>query len=290
MKILYLNIHMHYKNHHALTNYKNIEFTTIYSAQELTNIELSKFDAVYSPSQPIDVSLYPNTTFIFGPHFSVFPVKQHMDLIRKPNSIYIQPSEWASKVWQNNILCDKLKIQSLPFGVDTNKFNKNHQISERNLIFLYYKTRFPQELILMEQFLKNKNINYKIFNYDTKYNENEFINYLKNSKYGIWVGRHESQGFALEEALSCDVPLLVWNTKSMNQEYGQNYEDISATTIPYWDERCGEYFFNIKELEEKFNLFLSKIETYKPREYILENLSFESCEQQLINIINNIYC
>ena len=47
----------------------------------------------------------------------------------------------------------------------------------------------------------------------------------------------------------------------MNQEYGQNYEDISATTIPYWDERCGEYFFNIKELEEKFNLFLSKIES-----------------------------
>jgi glycosyltransferase involved in cell wall biosynthesis len=285
MKILYLNINMHYKNHHALMNYKNIEFTTIHSVQQIQNIDLSKFNAVYSPSQPIDVSLYPNTKFIFGPHFSVFPVKHQIDLIKNNNSVYIQPSEWVVQLWQNNILCDKLKIKSLPFGVDLNTFNEIKPIKERNEVFLYYKTRFPKELILMEQFLKIKNINYKIFNYDTKYNENEFINYLKNSKYGIWVGRHESQGFALEEALSCNIPLLVWNTKSMNQEYRANYQDISATTIPYWDTKCGEYFYNIEELEEKFNLFLSKIETYKPREYILENLSFEVCEKQLMNLL-----
>ena len=97
---------------------------------------------------------------------------------------------------------------------------------------------------------------------------------------------HESQGFALQESLSCNVPLLVWNIKSMNQEYGQNYDDIPATTIPYWDERCGEYFYKIEELEDKFNLFLSKIELYKPREYILDNLSFEVCEQKLLNILN----
>ena len=74
----------------------------------------------------------------------------------------------------------------------------------------------------------------------------------------------------------------------MRQEYGSSYNDIPATTIPYWDERCGEYFYNINELEDKFNLFLSKLETYKPREYILENLSMEVCEQKLIEIIKNI--
>jgi glycosyltransferase involved in cell wall biosynthesis len=140
----------------------------------------------------------------------------------------------------------------------------------------------------MESFLKSKSIEYFVFSYDTKYNENTYIEYLKNSKYGIWVGRHESQGFALEEALSCDIPLLVWNVKSMNEEYRQNYEDIPATVIPYWNERCGEYFYNIQELEETFNKFISKIETYRPREYILENLSMELCEKKFIDIIENI--
>ena len=52
-----------------------------------------------------------------------------------------------------------------------------------------------------------------------------FFNYLQNSKYGIWLDAHESQGFALQEALSCNVPLLVWNISSMNQEYNSTYNN-----------------------------------------------------------------
>ena len=285
MKILYLNIGMHHKNQHALINYKNIIFECIYSTHELQNIDLSQYDAVYSPSEPIDVSIYPNTKFIFGPHFSVFPVKQHMDLIKNNNSIYIQPSEWAADVWINNYLCNNLKIKPTPFGLDTNKFSEIKPTSERVKIIIYYKGRTQCDLNLIEEFFKNKNINYEIFSYRNRYNEIDYLNYLQQSKYGIWVDAHESQGFALQEALSCNVPLLVWSIKSMNQEYGQNYDDIPATTIPYWDERCGEYFYNIEELEEKFNTFLSKIESYKPREYILENLSFDVCEQKFLQLL-----
>ena len=126
---------------------------------------------------------------------------------------------------------------------------------------------------LILDFFQNKNIEIQLFNYSSGYSEEEYLNCLQNSKYGIWIGRHESQGFALEEALSCNVPLFVWNVSSMNQEYGYNYQDIPATVIPYWDERCGEFFYEKENLEEKFHLFESKLETYKPREYILENLS-----------------
>jgi glycosyltransferase involved in cell wall biosynthesis len=116
----------------------------------------------------------------------------------------------------------------------------------------------------------------------------DYINYLHESKYGIWIGCHESQGFALQEALSCNVPLLVWNVESMNQEYGCNYIDIPATTTPYWDERCGEYFYDSNNFEDIFNKFIFNIENYRPREYILENLSMEVCEKKLIDTINNI--
>jgi hypothetical protein len=279
---------MHLKNHNSMMSYKNITLYVIENPDILNKMDLSQFDCVYSPQIPIDVNKYPNTKFIFGPHFSVFPEKQHMDLIRRDNVTYVQPSEWAAKIWKDNPLCNNIKIKPLPFGVDTNKFNNNKPITERNNVMIYFKHRNPIDLVLIENYMKSKSINYTVFSYDNKYCENDYINYLQNTKFCIWVDAHESQGFALEEALSCDVPLLVWNVKSMNQEYKSSYNNITATTIPYWDERCGEFFYNIKALDIVFNLFISRLETYKPREYILENLSMDKCEQKLIDIIQNI--
>ena len=287
MKILYINIGMHLKNHNALMSYKNITFYVI-NHNNLDNINLNDFDCVYSPSVPFDVSLYPNTKFIFGPHFSVFPELHQMNIINKSNVIYIQPSKWVVELWKYFPHCKNIKIISLPFGVETNKFNEIKPFIDRTKVFIYCKRRDPNELNLIKKILSDRNIEYKIFDYLQKYNENEYINYLQNSKYGVWLDAHESQGFALQEALSCNVPLFVWNIKSMKQEYGSSYNDIPATTIPYWDERCGEFFYNTTELEDRFNLFLSKLETYKPREYILENLSMEVCEKKLIEVIQNI--
>ena len=109
--------------------------------------------------------------------------------------------------------------------------------------------------------------------------------FRSNAKYGIVLDAHESQGFAIEEALSCDVPLLVWNVSSMSQEEGINYPDIPATSIPYWDKRCGEYFYNQEEFKSIFDEFISKLNTYKPREFILENLSVEKCSEKFKNLI-----
>ena len=268
-------------------NYNNINFFII-NHTNINLYDLSQFDCVYSPAIPIDVSKYPNTKFIFGPHFSVFPEKNHMDIINKSkNTIYIQPSEWVVQLWNTYHYCNNIKIKALPFGVDTNKFINIKTISEKKLVFIYFKRRNTIELNFLLDFLQSKNIEFKIFNYTEKYSEEEYINYLQNSKFGIWLDAHESQGFALEEALSCDVPLLVWNISSMNQEYGSNYTNISATTIPYWDERCGEYFYDVNELDNIFDKFISKLNNYKPREYILENLTFEKCEEKLINIYKN---
>jgi glycosyltransferase involved in cell wall biosynthesis len=195
------------------------------------------------------------------------------------------PGKWCVDDWKQNIKCKNLNMDYCPFGVDTEKFDEYLPIELRTNVFIYYKTRNPKELNFIENILKRKNINYKIFNYDQRYNEEEYIDYLKYSKYGIWIGRHESQGFALEEALSCNVPLFVWDVKSMNQEYRQDYPDIFATVIPYWDERCGEYFYFKEEFEEKFDIFLSKLNNYNPRNFVLENLSISICEDKFLNIM-----
>ena len=79
--------------------------------------------------------------------------------------------------------------------------------------------------------------------------------------------------------------MLVWNVTSMNQEEGVNYPELKATSIPYWDERCGEFFYNKSEFINKYNKFINNLETYSPREYVLKNLSVEKCAENFKKLV-----
>jgi hypothetical protein len=284
MKLLLLDRDFHHKNRAALYAYTSIQITPFYSPEELQRFDLSTYDAVYSPTYPIDVSKYPNTRFIFGPHFSVFP-EHNLQLIKGPNSVYIQPSKWAADVWINHPLCRDIDVKPVPFGVDTQRFNEIIPLAQRTEVFIYYKTRGMHDLVFIKDRLSRMGIAYKLFSYDYRYSEAEYLDCLHNAKYGIWVGRHESQGFALEEALSCNVPLLVWDVLSMNQESGPNYADIPATTVPYWDSRCGEIFYKQDHFDYAYRLFMSKLSRFEPRQYVLSNLTIENCEKKFNNLI-----
>ena len=284
MKLLIIG-NFHHKNMIGLELLlKNINYS-----YKFGNVnEINDYEIIYSPTIPIDSSNYPKKKFIFGPHFSVFPDNRLLNInnIYK-NSIYIQPSKWAADTWRNLNVENVIKVKEFPFPVEIDKF-KPIENSEKNEVFIYFKRRKPDELLFIENFLNKQNINYKLFDYVKKYKEEEYLKCLQNAKFGIIVDAHESQGFAIEEALSCDVPLLVWKVKYMSQEEGANYKDIPCTNISYWDERCGEFFEEKDNFEKTYNNFINKIDIYKPREYILENLSPKKCGENFIKLINNI--
>lgn len=282
MKILIIG-NFHHKNKEGLEillKYLNYDYKFVNHINDINN-----YDIIFSPCHPFDTSKYSDKKFIFGPHFSVFPDNRLMYINNvHNNSIYIQPSDWAKDVWVNMGVERLIPLKTFAFTVNTEKFNDLSK--EKSKVFIYHKRRKPEELSYIESFLNNKNIKYRVFDYVKRYNEQEYLEYLQESKYGIIVDAHESQGFAIEEALSCNVPLLVWNTRDMSQEYGGNYDKIHCTTIPYWDERCGEYFHNQNEFIETYDKFIDKLDTYKPREYILDNLSVEVCSERFKELIN----
>jgi DNA-directed RNA polymerase subunit N (RpoN/RPB10) len=73
----------------------------------------------------------------------------------------------------------------------------------------------------------------------------------------------------------------------MDQEYGSRYQPIPCTSVPYWDERCGEIFYKQEEFETQYDEFINKLDTYKPREYILENLGVEKCAENFKKLISS---
>ena len=284
MKIYLYNTNFHIKNKTFIEYYIKKFHVRVNSIEDA--------DVIYSPDKFIDIDKYPTKKFIFGPHFSVFPnntVKRFINV--NNNSLYIQPSQPSVDTWLNEFNFKNLPMHSIPFGVDTEKFSPDPNINKTNVI-VYYKQRDPNEFKFLTTFLNNKNISYRVFNYLTKYQEKDFLDYLKTCKYGIVLGRHESQGFAIQEMLSCNVPLLVWGVKLRNQEYPYKKEYVNVksevSTVPYWSNSCGELFYTKEQLESSFNTFINNINTYEPRDFILNNLSFEKCCEKWNNLINSL--
>jgi len=284
MRILLLRGWIHPKNENAIKQYNNIQFAIFESVAQLDAIDLSQYDCVYSPSNEIDVSKYPNTVFIFGPHLLI----DKWRVFNRQNAAYIMLSKWVKQL-HINTPGNQISFYDIPFGVDTDKFSEIHPIQERTKVFVYFKYRNQSDLSIVKDLLNSLNIRYKLFDYHAKYNEEEYLCYLQQSKYGIWLGAHESQGFALQEALSCNVPLFVWSVSNMKQEHSQNKQpDEPATTVPYWDERCGEYFLDQAHIKSTFKCFLANVDSYNPRAYVLETLSIPVCEQYFINTVNDM--
>lgn len=288
MKVLFINTWMHPKNLNSMMNYKDLDMHILKDIEHIDSVNLNDYDCVYSPSHPIDVSKYPMTKFIFGPHFSVFPQEKVLPILFSDFVNYIQPSQWCIDSWKEYPICQTLRMKAIPFGVDTDLFHEVLPLKMRTKVFVYFKTRQPEELMLIENLLRSQNVEYMIFNYDKRYDEVEYIRFLQRAKYGIWLGRHESQGFALEEALSSNIPLFVWDVTTMNQEHGQNYPECPATTVPYFDSSCGKVITSPDNILNDFQSFLNDIDKFSPRQYVLENLSYDSCCKKWIDLIQNM--
>lgn len=281
MKLLCVWQQFHHKNMNALLSYKSITCTVVSSIDKCP--DLSQYDVVYSPGITISVANYPNTKFIFGPHFAPFPGEHEIGPIRGPNSCFILPSQWVIDMWKAYSITCNLNMIAMPFGVDTDQFAPVDCHKEN--VFIYMKHRSPEDLQFVEHMLSILGISYSVFYY-SRYHEVDYIEFLKTAKYGIWLGAHESQGFALEEALSMNVPLFVWGIRTLNQEYMSSYPPVPATTIPYWDSSCGEVIYEKDEFLPMFSKFLEG--HYSPREFVVNHLSRDVCDNRFLQLCNEM--
>lgn len=233
----------------------------------------------------------PGKFIIFGPHISVFPPESLIGNEEHPNSVLNLLADWNVTVWKEfgNM---KIPLAILPFGVDTEQFSPPPGGPGKEM-FIYYKQRDPAILQNVMR-IAPKDYRINLITYGS-YHETDYINILRRCAFGIWIGRHESQGFALEEALSCNVPLIVLNVKTMKEEYNRAayiYSHINknlyATAIPWWSEKCGEVIYSVDELVSSIQKLINNYDFYEPRKFIENNLSISIAFQKMIKHVENI--
>lgn len=235
---------------------------------------------------------------LYGPHNFVFPKEPWLYRFNPPftRSLYTSLSDYVKKLYnQFGTFC--MPIEPLPFPVDIERFKPSNEKIYKYDCFLYFKSRSKLKLNIIEEYLREKNITF-ITILCGKYKEEDYLEILNQVKFGIWFGAHESQGFALQEALSMNVPLIILNVKSLNDEingegnhsyleYKDNY-DLSATSTPYWDERCGLQCYELNDLEMTVNTMIDTYKTFSPRDFVLENLSPKVCYQRLMTTFDKL--
>jgi hypothetical protein len=60
-----------------------------------------------------------------------------------------------------------------------------------------------------------------------------------------------------------------------------------ASSIPYWDERCGEEFLDKAAFVPALDRFLEGLAggRFRPRDYILENLTLDKCTRHYLELL-----
>lgn len=215
---------------------------------------------------------------VIGPNLYVTPrqIPTDMDLSK---TLYLHPSPWVIDMWREGGF-NRAPLKAWPTGIDTDEFVPYRDTKTE--VVIYFKERYSEELAYIENILTNQKISYSVLHYG-HYNETEYHSKLATAKYLIWLGRQESQGIALEEALSTNVPILVWdvpklghwqsNPEAMAVFNDQENNFTGATSAYYFDSKCGIIVRDRIDLEKSILSLENNYQTYNPRQYITENLS-----------------
>ena len=190
----------------------------------------------------------------------------------------IAPSQWVKDKFINKFSLPEDKVAVWPVGIE--EFDN---IREPNYdCLIYFKRRDQSELDAVKKFLVSNGLSYRMIEYGT-YGEDGFKQLVNSAKFCFLINGTESQGIAVQEIMSMGVPIIAWDIKEWLDQ-GEAYR-VPATSIPFWDERCGEKFFTVDKMGETFDNFYAKINDYNPKDYVKENLSFESSVKTLLDIL-----
>lgn len=214
------------------------------------------------------------------------------------------PSPWVAALYAE---CGGVRpeVVSLPFGVDTDLFAPDPVVKpeEKTGVFVYHKGRSAAELqhalsLLPAEWAKQA----RVFAYGS-YEREDYRRFLRRARFGVWVGAHESQGFALQEALACDVPLLVWGVSTMYEEVSHGRQayahlrasglPLTATTAAFWDPACGELETQKDRLPAALARLLARLAPCPanlpqlvPRAFVLRELADAPCLARLARALD----
>lgn len=260
-----------------------------YRVNDFGHVKNNQEDLVCLLGQPHLLHRFEHhTPMMFGTALYNHPVDdEHLPRRHMLRQVLV-PSDWVkvmfSKLWPDI-------VSVWPVGIDTDRWAPRSAGSKKTIDVVVYEKLFRDRdrflVKLVEPIvadLRRRGLSVHYLRYGS-YREHELMALSQTTRSMIYLSPHETQGLALEQMLSANVPVIAWDPGGdwQNLEYllrGVRFSPV--TTVPYWDERCGEKFTGDADFGDVFSRFWRGVETesYAPRQMILDSgLTLEAAAQ-----------
>jgi hypothetical protein len=209
-----------------------------------------------------------------GPNLVTVPSEHNYIIFSKSINKILVPSKWVKKLY----LSYKKKSKNISVwfsGVEVSNFKKGNR--DKVLIYLKNKNFFFEKCI---NYLNKNNINFQIIKYGS-FSHKKYYKLLRESRILIYFSSSESQGIAMQEAWSENVPTLVY--KHSFFIYGKRR--FKSSSSPYLNKSCGFFFKNFNQFTIKFDE-LNGNKRLAPKKWINKNMTQDISVKKLLNIIS----
>jgi hypothetical protein len=205
-----------------------------------------------------------------GPNITVIPQEGNGVLLSKALDRYILPGKWSADfvIQEAPLLAGKTTLW--PVGIDTAYWTHSNQKKARLLIYNKYQDNLCDRILKTVNELK---ISAEVIRYGS-YVSDEYRRLLETAWGIVWLSASESQGLAVLEAFSMDVPVLAWDQGRFtyhSNSLKKTYHFDQATSVPYFDNTCGMVFSKTEEFPVKLTDFMKNLESFRPRKFVFLN-------------------
>ncbi len=215
--------------------------------------------------------------WLLGPNMFTLPLDIGLSFWENKTRKLVTPATWTTELYKKQLegFVAPHIIHTWAVGIDTEKFVPSKE-EPTNDCLIYFKNGSTETKENLKNVLDEKGLSYEEIEYGS-YNENDLINTAHKSKFCVTITSTESQGIAYQEILSMNVPCYVVDKTTWND---RSPFVCPASSAPYFDGRCGMKCSDLSA----FDTFLNYMGTYKPRDYILDNLTLEKCASDYIKL------
>jgi hypothetical protein len=280
---IYNRMHRRQKVSGFLTN-----FRLLVKALQLEGYDVhvnNKALARRHPEHPVGITGYPNVLngwnlpnrAVLGRGLFDHPA-QAPTLMDDPRfQFYLVGSEWVRKLFGKSY---GPKTVIWYAGLDLTDWLDTRSEEKTVDVLIYDKIRWNREEyaesltrpVIAE--LEGRGLRVQVLPYGG-YDHGVYKEALRVSRSMIYLCEHETQGFAYQEALASNVPVLAWDPGVWMDPLASVYETepVEATSVPYFSPECGERFRSFEDFRETFDLFWKRLPEYQPRAYVGRELT-----------------
>jgi hypothetical protein len=115
------------------------------------------------------------------------------------------------------------------------------------------------------------------------YEPADYRDRLDRAVLGVFLSAFETQGIALAEAWSMNVPTVVWDARGEAEWRGRRF--VSGSSAPYLTAATGVAFREIGELKPALDRALQSLDSFQPRDWVLANMTDAVCSRKLYELI-----